>query len=109
MGINQKFPYLTDLLLYILRISIIYAAFYLLARYLPINLVLAGMFTIFIAQHISNIIKILLAATYFFLNYVSNQFIFSELSTLVIYGLVSITLTGITLLDLNIKIKKESS
>ncbi len=92
-----------------LRISIFFAAFYLLARYLPINLVLAGIFTIFIAQHISNFTKILLTATYFFLNYVSNQFIFSELSILVVYGLVSIALTGITMLDLNIKIKKESS
>ena len=109
MGINQKIPYLTDLLEYTLRMGIIYTVFYLLAGYFPVNLVLAGIFTIFIAQHLSNITKMLLTATYFFLNFVSNQFIFSELSTLVIYGLISITLTGITMLDLNIKIKKESS
>ena len=108
MGINQKLPYFSDLLFYMLRISIFFAVFYLLAMYFPINLVLAGIFTIFIAQHISNITKILLTTTYFFLNYVSNQFIFSELLILVIYGLVSIALTGITMLDLNRKIKKES-
>jgi len=107
MGISQKIPYLKDLTLYTLRISTIYASFFLLSRCLPINLVLAGIFAIFIAQHLSNTTKLILITAYFFSNYALAQSTFSEFSTIAIYSLLSIALTLGTLLDLNIKLKKE--
>jgi hypothetical protein len=106
LGIG-KIPYLSDLVVYAIRVSIIYAALFLLGRYIPVDLTVAGIFSVFAAQHLTIRIKVLMAAFFLLMNYGMIWFPQTALISLATYGILAIMLTFVTLFDLHIKLGKE--